>query len=122
MSDVVNLFITFSLCEITKHFVTGYFKQHKSNVTRPESIEHHTITLAQPITTTTTTTSKRQTATKKPIRVYVEGCWDVMQYGHYNAISQSKALGDIFVVGVHSDAEFARKYLEQVMKIVLRMA
>jgi len=45
---------------------------------------------------------------KKPIRVYLDGCFDLMHAGHYNAIRQAKALGDILVVGVHSDAEILR--------------
>jgi len=44
---------------------------------------------------------------KKPIRIYLDGCWDVMHSGHYNAIRQAKMLGDILIVGVHSDEEIA---------------
>eukprot|EP01084_Bolivina_argentea_P152119 265410_1 len=59
---------------------------------------------------------------EKKIRIYVDGCWDVMHSGHYNAIRQAKALGDILVVGVHSDAEIARNKREPVMKNEQRMA
>ena len=45
-----------------------------------------------------------------------------MHSGHYNAIRQAKALGDILVVGVHSDAEIARNKREPVMKNDQRMA
>ena len=45
-----------------------------------------------------------------------------MHSGHYNAIRQAKALGDILVVGVHSDAEIARNKREPVMKNEQRMA
>jgi len=51
----------------------------------------------------------------KPVRIYIDGCWDVMHSGHYNAIRQAKALGDILVVGVHSDEEIARNKREPVM-------
>ncbi|EFA80421.1 phosphoethanolamine-cytidyltransferase [Heterostelium album PN500] len=53
----------------------------------------------------------------KPIRVYVDGCFDVgiftnnndlMHFGHANAMRQARELGDILVVGVHTDAEIAR--------------
>ncbi|KAH9621344.1 hypothetical protein KSS87_011920 [Heliosperma pusillum] len=42
---------------------------------------------------------------KKPIRVYMDGCFDMMHYGHCNALRQARALGDQLVVGVVSDAE-----------------
>eukprot|EP01084_Bolivina_argentea_P269345 457731_1 len=59
---------------------------------------------------------------KKQTRVYVDGCWDVMHSGHYNALRQAKALGDILVVGVHSDEEIARNKREPVMNNEQRMA
>ncbi|KAK6778239.1 hypothetical protein RDI58_024957 [Solanum bulbocastanum] len=42
---------------------------------------------------------------KRPIRVYMDGCFDMMHYGHCNALRQARALGDQLVVGVVSDAE-----------------
>ncbi|KAL5473670.1 hypothetical protein EMCRGX_G028181 [Ephydatia muelleri] len=43
--------------------------------------------------------------TKKPVRVFVDGCFDLVHYGHANALRQAKQMGDYLVVGVHSDAE-----------------
>lgn len=43
--------------------------------------------------------------TKKRVRVYMDGCFDLMHYGHANALRQAKALGDELVVGVVSDEE-----------------
>ncbi|KAJ1989637.1 choline phosphate cytidylyltransferase [Dimargaris cristalligena] len=42
---------------------------------------------------------------RKPIRIWVDGCFDMMHFGHANALRQAKAMGDYLVVGVHSDAE-----------------
>lgn len=42
---------------------------------------------------------------KRPTRVYMDGCFDMMHYGHCNALRQARALGDQLVVGVVSDAE-----------------
>ncbi|KAF1883915.1 hypothetical protein Lal_00038409 [Lupinus albus] len=42
---------------------------------------------------------------KKGIRVYMDGCFDMMHYGHCNALRQARALGDHLFVGVVSDSE-----------------
>nr|GLL36763.1 ethanolamine-phosphate cytidylyltransferase-like [Ipomoea trifida] len=42
---------------------------------------------------------------RRPIRVYMDGCFDMMHYGHCNALRQARALGDQLIVGVVSDAE-----------------
>ncbi|CDS08409.1 hypothetical protein LRAMOSA09772 [Lichtheimia ramosa] len=53
---------------------------------------------------------------KKPVRVWVDGCFDMMHYGHANALRQAKAMGDVLVVGVHSDAEILKNKGPTVMK------
>uniref|UniRef100_A0ACD5WW01 Uncharacterized protein n=1 Tax=Avena sativa TaxID=4498 RepID=A0ACD5WW01_AVESA len=42
---------------------------------------------------------------QRPVRVYMDGCFDLMHYGHANALRQAKLLGDQLVVGVVSDEE-----------------
>ncbi|EDO31320.1 predicted protein [Nematostella vectensis] len=44
---------------------------------------------------------------KKQIRVWTDGCFDMVHFGHANALRQAKAMGDWLCVGVHSDAEIA---------------
>lgn len=39
------------------------------------------------------------------MRVYLDGCFDVMHYGHANALRQARMLGDQLVVGLISDVE-----------------
>lgn len=41
----------------------------------------------------------------KPIRVYMDGCFDMMHFGHANALRQAKALGDVLVVGINPTVE-----------------
>lgn len=48
---------------------------------------------------------RRSRKKKKLVRVYMDGCFDMMHYGHCNALRQARALGDQLVVGVVSDAE-----------------
>lgn len=40
---------------------------------------------------------------RKPIRVWVDGVFDMMHFGHANMLRQARALGDYLVVGVNSD-------------------
>ncbi|GMH13618.1 hypothetical protein Nepgr_015459 [Nepenthes gracilis] len=40
---------------------------------------------------------------KKRVRVFIDGCFDLMHYGHANALRQAKSLGDELVVGVIGD-------------------
>lgn len=52
-------------------------------------------------------------AHKKPIRLWLDGCFDTYHYAHSNAVRQALTLvpGDNPVhitVGVHSDAEILR--------------
>ena len=39
----------------------------------------------------------------KAERVYIDGGFDMMHSGHYNAIRQAKTMADILVVGINSD-------------------
>eukprot|EP00892_Ulva_mutabilis_P009875 jgi/Ulvmu1/725/UM010_0097.1 len=48
--------------------------------------------------------SKRRRS-QRPIRVYLDGCFDLMHYGHANALRQARTLGDVLVVGVNPDEE-----------------
>eukprot|EP01017_Pseudomicrothorax_dubius_P015569 TRINITY_DN1789_c0_g1_i4.p1 TRINITY_DN1789_c0_g1~~TRINITY_DN1789_c0_g1_i4.p1 ORF type:complete len:129 (-),score=28.57 TRINITY_DN1789_c0_g1_i4:628-1014(-) len=42
---------------------------------------------------------------QKPVRIFMDGCFDLMHSGHFNAIRQAKQLGDVLVVGVISSKE-----------------
>ncbi|KAL5543427.1 hypothetical protein UlMin_007211 [Ulmus minor] len=59
---------------------------------------------------------------KKRIRVYMDGCFDLMHYGHANALRQAKALGDELVVGVVSDEEIIANKGPPVLSMDERLA
>jgi len=48
--------------------------------------------------------SRKNEPKKKPVIVWVDGVFDMMHFGHANMLRQAKALGDILIVGVNSDA------------------
>lgn len=41
---------------------------------------------------------------EKPIRVWMDGAFDMMHFGHMNAFRQARALGTSLIVGINSDA------------------
>ncbi|CAH1449519.1 unnamed protein product [Lactuca virosa] len=59
---------------------------------------------------------------KKRIRVYMDGCFDLMHYGHANALRQAKALGDELVVGLVSDEEIIKNKGPPVLSMEERLA
>ncbi|KAG0202530.1 Ethanolamine-phosphate cytidylyltransferase [Mortierella sp. NVP41] len=71
---------------------------------------------------TPSTTATAMTGQRKPIRIWVDGCYDVMHHGHFNALRQAKAMGDIVVAGVHSDADLLLHKGPSVMNENERMA
>lgn len=45
---------------------------------------------------------------RRQIRVWTDGCFDMVHFGHANALRQAKVMGDVLYVGVHSDAEITQ--------------
>ncbi|XP_022092473.1 ethanolamine-phosphate cytidylyltransferase-like [Acanthaster planci] len=52
-----------------------------------------------------TSAGKRQ---RKTVRVWCDGCYDLVHFGHANSLRQAKLMGDYLIVGVHSDAEIMK--------------
>ncbi|KAL6575262.1 Ethanolamine-phosphate cytidylyltransferase [Orobanche minor] len=64
----------------------------------------------------------KKKSVKKRVRVYMDGCFDLMHYGHANALRQAKALGDELVVGVVSDEEIISNKGPPVLSMQERLA
>ena len=47
-------------------------------------------------------------SSRRQIRVWTDGCFDLVHFGHCNALRQAKRMGDVLVVGVHSDKDIER--------------
>ncbi|XP_031276678.1 ethanolamine-phosphate cytidylyltransferase-like [Pistacia vera] len=65
---------------------------------------------------------KKKSEKKKRVRVYMDGCFDLMHFGHANALRQAKALGDELVVGVVSDEEIVANKGPPVLSMEERLA
>lgn len=50
------------------------------------------------------------------MRVWADGCFDLMHFGHANALRQAKSLGDYLVVGVSNDVDIEHNKGPTVMK------
>ena len=44
-----------------------------------------------------------ETTSSKEIRIWMDGAFDMMHFGHMNAFRQGKSLGTYLIVGVNSD-------------------
>ncbi|XP_054763002.2 ethanolamine-phosphate cytidylyltransferase-like isoform X2 [Lytechinus pictus] len=49
--------------------------------------------------------AKRQ---RRNVRVWCDGCYDMVHFGHANSLRQAKLMGDYLIVGVHSDADIIK--------------
>ncbi|KAG7335123.1 hypothetical protein KOW79_001719 [Hemibagrus wyckioides] len=45
---------------------------------------------------------------RRIVRVWCDGCYDMVHYGHSNQLRQAKAMGDHLIVGVHTDEEISK--------------
>ncbi|KRT83558.1 hypothetical protein AMK59_4583, partial [Oryctes borbonicus] len=53
-------------------------------------------------------TTEQTNETKREVRVWCDGCYDMVHFGHANSLRQAKALGDWLVVGIHNDEEITK--------------
>jgi cytidyltransferase-like protein len=92
-----------AVSEALKSLFSQYAKTKEQRKQLSECVTQQLAKLDQQLTEGSSSPNER-----KPVRVYIDGCFDIMHSGHYNALRQAKQLGDILVAGVHSDAEILK--------------
>jgi len=60
---------------------------------------------------------EKQLSKVKPVRIYMDGVFDIIHSGHFNAFRQAQYLGDILVCGLNSDADVAKAKGKTLMDI-----
>ena len=60
---------------------------------------------------------QNQLSKTKPVRIYMDGVFDIIHSGHFNAFRQAQYLGDILVCGLNSDADVAKAKGKTLMDI-----
>ena len=65
---------------------------------------------------------EKQLSNVKPVRIYMDGVFDIIHSGHFNAFRQAQYLGDILVCGLNSDADVAKAKGKTLMDIKERSA
>jgi ethanolamine-phosphate cytidylyltransferase len=63
-----------------------------------------------------------ENSSEKKTRIYIDGVFDIIHSGHFNAIRQAKKLGDILVVGVNSDSDVEKAKGPTLMNVHERAA
>ena len=60
---------------------------------------------------------QQQLSKTKPVRIYMDGVFDIIHSGHFNAFRQAQYLGDILVCGLNSDKDVAKAKGKTIMDI-----
>lgn len=66
--------------------------------------------------------SNKGESISKKIRIFMDGVFDIIHSGHFNALRQGRKFGDILVVGINSDADVEKAKGPTLMNVNERAA
>ena len=95
---------------LTKNYQTTLTTQLKEKLSKCEAA-------AQKKFTAFNEKIESQLSKVKPVRIYMDGVFDIIHSGHFNAFRQAQYLGDILVCGLNSDADVAKAKGKTLMDI-----
>ena len=95
---------------LTKNYQTTLTTQLKEKLSKCEAA-------AQKKFTSFNEKIESQLSKVKPVRIYMDGVFDIIHSGHFNAFRQAQYLGDILVCGLNSDADVAKAKGKTLMDI-----
>eukprot|EP01065_Artemidia_motanka_P000314 TRINITY_DN10132_c0_g1_i1.p1 TRINITY_DN10132_c0_g1~~TRINITY_DN10132_c0_g1_i1.p1 ORF type:complete len:518 (+),score=173.00 TRINITY_DN10132_c0_g1_i1:85-1554(+) len=97
------LIVSTTLLVLLSYYVVfgrSHTRQRKSLSSKVQALELELLQAKQQLSEE----EAKQRSDGKPIRIWMDGAFDMMHYGHMNAFRQGRALGTHLVVGVNSDA------------------
>lgn len=97
---------------------TLLFQNYKSLLSLPKITNNKDNAL----TNFSSTTNQTQNPSKRKIRIFMDGVFDIIHSGHFNALRQGRKFGDILVVGVNSDADVEKAKGPTLMNVRERAA
>lgn len=107
-NDGVQVLTAVPRCELCN--LAFNIENHSASVLLEHLFEAHNISggLKPNDRISSCSTNQRPAESGRKTRVWSDGCYDMVHFGHANQLRQTKAMGDYLVVGVHSDAEITK--------------
>lgn len=104
-SEKLDKNILANISNIKSEIETEFQKHDIVSIANPSSLQYFEQQSDKPYNVVCPSILKPDKPSNKPIRIYMDGVFDIIHSGHFNAIRQSKKLGEILVVGVNSDID-----------------
>lgn len=106
VSTILREKLALSVLVATGTLVAYYFWIGRSNLNRRRKLElqlEQAHNIVKDLEEQLLSVDQDETTNSKEIRIWMDGAFDMMHFGHMNAFRQGKSLGTYLIVGVNSD-------------------